>query len=296
MKRVEIFKSGTHRSTDGTEATYSDQTLRVTAAAYDPAIYKAPICIGHPQTDTPAYGWVQALEFSGGVLRAWVDEVEPTFAEAVAKGRYRNVSSSFWRPAAPGNPKPGVLYLRHVGFLGAAAPAVKGLATASFASADEGTLSFTGEDGRATLADMPGIGDELARARDALASAEVRGFCDRLLNEGRLVPGLRGMAEALLFAAPTDGAVSFAEEDGGQVAGQRQALMKFLALMPKAVHFGEFAPETGEDAAASGGVAFNLPAGYAVDPERAELLAEADRVAARDKLSFAEAVRKVAAR
>ncbi|WP_052730442.1 hypothetical protein [Sphingomonas sp. SRS2] len=62
-------------------------------------------------------------------------EMVPEMAEAVRKGLYRKVSASFYPPQHPGNPKRGQYYLRHVGFLGAAAPAVKGLGTLAFGEA-----------------------------------------------------------------------------------------------------------------------------------------------------------------
>lgn len=295
MKRIEVFKTGTHRAMDGTEATYSDSALRLTAAAYDPDTYKAPICIGHPQnTDAPAYGWVQGLEFAGGTLSAWADDVEPSFAQAVRDGRYRNVSASFWRPDAPSNPKAGVLYLRHVGFLGAVPPAVKGLKTASFAAGADGVLGFTRDSGADALLDVPpvagGFADLVERER-AVSRAEVTSFCDRLEKEGRLLPALRGMAETVLLGAPQDAAVSFAEKDGGEKAGFRQALMKLLSLMPKAVEFGEFAPAhlPGPDNRLR---EFVAPAGYSVDPQRADLMARAERLMLQHGLSFADAARR----
>ena len=72
------------------------------------------------------------LAFKEGIVTADPEKVEPNFAEMVNDGRFPKISSSFWPPNHPSNPKPGVWYLRHVGFLGAAAPAVKGLKPASF--------------------------------------------------------------------------------------------------------------------------------------------------------------------
>jgi hypothetical protein len=58
-------------------------------------------------------------------------------------GYFKKCSSSFYTPDSPSNPKPGVYYLRHVGFLGAAAPAVKGLRDATFAASEEGVVEFS---------------------------------------------------------------------------------------------------------------------------------------------------------
>ncbi len=300
MKRVEIFKVGTHRAMDGTEAAYGERELRVAAAAYDPAIYKAPIVIGHPEMDAPAYGWVEALEFAGGTLGAWVDQLAPEFEAAVAQGHYRNVSAAFWPADAPGNPKPGVLYLRHVGFLGAAAPAVKGLGVVNFAAKPAaGAVCYADGGGVAAFAEapaVPGGAADLARRAERIERAELRMFCDRLVAEGRLLPVMRGMAETLILTAPAKGVVAFAEADGGEAAGPREAIMRFLERLPKVVPFGEFAPAGGwRDGAGDGAAApsdFALPAGWRADPAREALLAEAERIVARDRVSFAEAVRR----
>ena len=69
------------------------------------------------------------VEFADDSLVAENDEVAPEFAEAVSAGRYKKVSASFFPPTAKNNPVPGVYYLKHVGFLGGAAPAVSGLGT-----------------------------------------------------------------------------------------------------------------------------------------------------------------------
>jgi len=127
---------------DGRVYSFSEADLRGAAAAYDPAVHEAPLVVGHPKTEDPAYGWVKSLAFSG-TLEAEPDRVEPQFAQMVNAGRFSKISASWYLPDAPANPKPGVLYLRHVGFLGAAAPAVKGLKNASFAGDGKGVVEFT---------------------------------------------------------------------------------------------------------------------------------------------------------
>jgi hypothetical protein len=99
--------------------------------------------VGHPQADLPAYGWVQSLSFSEGGIDATPAQVNADFADMVAAGAFKKISASFYSPDAPQNPVPGVYYLRHVGFLGAQAPAVKGLRTPSFADSEEGVVEFS---------------------------------------------------------------------------------------------------------------------------------------------------------
>jgi hypothetical protein len=143
VKRLEIFKPGRHTAKDGRSLTFTPEQLAACAAAYDPALHEAPIVIGHPKDNEPAYGWVKSLDFGGSTLNAEPHQVEPQFAEMVQAGRFKKVSASFYLPDAPENPKPGALYLRHIGFLGAQPPAVRGLKAASFADAGQGVVEFT---------------------------------------------------------------------------------------------------------------------------------------------------------
>ncbi|MCA3421002.1 MAG: peptidase [Roseomonas sp.] len=147
MKQLHIFRSGVHQPMQGGALEFREADLAATAAAYDPALGEAPLVVGHPKTDAPAYGWVRALRAEGGDLVAEPHQVEPAFAEMVQAGRFKKISASFYTPSHPSNPKPGAFYLKHVGFLGAAAPAVKGLRDVAFAAddADVVTLEFAAD-------------------------------------------------------------------------------------------------------------------------------------------------------
>ena len=149
---IHIFRAGSNTAMQGQTIAFGEADLAASAAAYDPARHEAPIIVGHPATDAPAFGWVQSLAAEGGDLNAMPRQVDPAFAEAVAAGRYKKVSASFYQPGSPHNPVPGVYYLRHVGFLGAQPPAVKGLAPVQFADDGGDCVSFEfGEH------DIPGI-------------------------------------------------------------------------------------------------------------------------------------------
>lgn len=143
-KPLQIFKPGRHTAMSGAALAFSESDLQASAAAYDPALFEAPIVVGHPSLDAPAYGWVKSLAFAEGALDAEPCQVDPAFAELVSAGRYKKISAAFFSPTAKNNPVPGVFYLRHVGFLGAQAPAVKGLRTPEFAEAEaeEGVVEF----------------------------------------------------------------------------------------------------------------------------------------------------------
>lgn len=140
----QIFRAGVHVDAHGLTRTITRADLEATISAYDPALHDAPAVIGHPEQTAPAYGWVRGLKMDGDVLSADFADVDPEFKEMVNKRRFPKVSASFYPPDDPRNPKPGVWYLRHVGFLGAAAPIVKGLAPANF-SEDEAVVTFTAD-------------------------------------------------------------------------------------------------------------------------------------------------------
>lgn len=143
MKAFEIFKPGRHTASSGSTLTFSEDQLRAAVAAYDPALHEAPIVVGHPRDNGPAYGWIKSLQFSDGAITAEPVQLDADFAEMVQAGRFKKRSASWYLPDAPNNPKPGSLYLRHVGFLGAQPPAVKGLKEVAFAEDEPGVVEFS---------------------------------------------------------------------------------------------------------------------------------------------------------
>jgi len=142
LKRIHIFKTGTHTASNGATLPFSEDDLKAAAASYDPSLHEAPIVVGHPKDNAPAFGWVQNLSYNDGNLYAVPHQVNPDFDEQTEAGAYKKVSASWYLPDHPNNPKPGQLYLRHVGFLGAQPPAIKGLEAVQFGDSDEGTLEF----------------------------------------------------------------------------------------------------------------------------------------------------------
>lgn len=142
MKPLHIFKPGKHTAMSGDSFNFSESDLAATVRAYSPALHEAPLVIGHPKHDAPAAGWVKSLQATPEGLTAETQQVDPAFAELVGKGSYKKISASFYHPDSPSNPVPGVYYLRHVGFLGAQPPAIKGLRPIDLADTDEGVIEF----------------------------------------------------------------------------------------------------------------------------------------------------------
>lgn len=143
MKRVPIFRPGKHTSANGVTLDFSEEQLAASIAAYDPKKHEAPLVIGHPKDNGPAWGWVSGLNFAEGEVVAETAQVSAEFGEMVEAGRFKKVSASWYTPDSPSNPVPGVFYLRHVGFLGAMPPAIKGLSPLQFSEDEEGVLEFS---------------------------------------------------------------------------------------------------------------------------------------------------------
>lgn len=130
MKWIEVFKAGTHTDSAGNKREWTDDDLKTIVEKYNaretPDATEAPIVLGHPKTDDPAFGWIKELKVEAGKLFALPSTVVDEAKEWIAKGMYKKVSIAL-------NPD---LSLRHVGLLGAVPPAVKGLAPVKFREVD----------------------------------------------------------------------------------------------------------------------------------------------------------------
>lgn len=142
----EILKTGKFTSSNGVEKEFNLSDLEKIAADYNPSVSEAPIVIGHPKTNDPAFGWIDSLKVSGDRLIASAKQIVPEFMESLKNGLFKKRSVSLTPDG----------YLRHVGFLGAELPAVKGLADISFSDDRSTDESFEFAD-LSTLAEEPQV-------------------------------------------------------------------------------------------------------------------------------------------
>lgn len=293
---IKLFRPGTFTSVEGKQLTFSEADMAAIAAAYDPVTDPAPLVVGHPKLEDPAWGWVSDLQVVDGVLAAVPEKVEPAFAEAVAAGRYRKVSAQFYDPDHSANPRPGSWYLKHVGFLGGAAPAVKGLGTVAFAAADgpfatiETTIEETDmseQDKTAAFAEREAeitrretavqeresaLTDREQTVSQALHASNVS-FAEQLVSETKLAPAGRDILVGLLdhLEATATSTASFGE--GNAELKPAAALKKLLTGAQPLISLGEAAPPRDED---EGSVAsFAAPPGFEADPARLKIHAKA---------------------
>jgi hypothetical protein len=328
--RLHICRPGTYRTTTGREITLSAADLAACAAAYDPAAHQAPLVVGHPRTDDPAFGWVSDLAAdAAGELTAGVEQVADELRDAVSAGRYRRLSASFFPPVHERNPRPGTWYLRHVGFLGAAEPAVQGLRRAELGApdADIDTIDFgapvgaaananaetpampqqsadTGQTETETL-DLAAERAQLAADRAALSAEratrqaqEIADFAAQVVETQHYAPHVGDTIRTVVVAlAQGEETVDFgAPEDGAAPvqldrAASLRRLVSALADPANRVPQGEATAPEGERA--PGTADFAAPDGYEVPAAEQALHRKATAYAAEKGVDFITAYKAV---
>ncbi len=132
---IEIFKGGTQVDSSGNQHD-GDDMIDKAVSSFNAAEHEPPLVVGHPKDNAPSFGWAHDLktEVKDGtkVLLAKFKDVVPELEEMVKAGRYKKRSAAFYPDGR----------LRHVGFLGAVPPAVKGLADLNFNDAEQEPVSF----------------------------------------------------------------------------------------------------------------------------------------------------------
>ena len=171
----QIFRAGTHTPMSGRPLSFAPEDLASIACRYNWRKDLAPICLGHPADNAPSYGEVTDLFAEQGKLFAHA-LVSPGLVMAVRNGHYKFVSPSFNLPA--GRTATHLAELRHVGFLGATPPAVKGMPPLSFAEAKDPVVLCFGE------------GGEVFSNEQETHFSEAEAIAARVLNYREILPSL----------------------------------------------------------------------------------------------------------
>lgn len=200
---IEVFRAGTHTDSKGKGCTFTTGDLDEMVA--NVSLGKPPAVLGHPEHNDPAYGWGE-LKRDGESLFARFDDVNPAFEAGVKTGAYRNRSVSVIKDKQHG------WRVRHIGWLGAAPPAIDGLKPVSFtadesaeqhefANGDDMTMSWA-------LSDVAGM---LRGVREWVIGKDGLETADRVLPDYRITSvsdaatRLRERADTTLYtASPTD--------------------------------------------------------------------------------------------
>lgn len=312
MKKIAIFKTGTHTATNGQSLNATADFIREVVRGYNPKSHEAPAVIGHPQNSHPAYGWVESLSFdeSKGILYATFKQLEAQFIKLLKDGRFKKRSASFYPPNHPANPTKGKPYLRHVGFLGAEPPAVKGLAdfsddkdclTYEFAEISPNQLTK-----ETTMPKEPSLDasqvigfaereariqarEEAVEAREkALAKTKQQGFYDfteSLLLAGKIAPAEReAIISVLVDADNANRTFSFSENGVFGERSSSDALKAVLERLSPIIEFGEITATNPNNR--------RLPQAIGNEVGNEQLAQQIQAYADKHQLDYAEAVQQ----
>lgn len=228
---IEVFKAGTHVDSKGTEATFTAADLDQ-LAANSVKFGPVPAVLGHPKHNDPAYAW-GTLKREGDSLFAKFTDVHPGFEAGVKSGAYRNRSISVFKDPAHGW-RP-----RHVGWLGAALPAIDGLKPVEFAADAADVHEFAAEVDPWTLAGaLDDMAAGLRAVRDNLIATSGLEAADAAIPDWRIT-SLSSTAQRIRDDARDDGTalrpfsrsstgadMPFSQEDLDRTAAETEARVR----------------------------------------------------------------------
>ena len=170
---IPIFRGG--KQTDSNGVVHDgDALIDKAIAKFNAAVHEPPACIGHPKDDAPAYGWVKGLkkvaDKTGNLLLARFGQVEPAFSAMVQEGRIKKRSAAFYPDGT----------LRHVAFLGAMPPAVKGLPDVAFAEGDAASFEYSESFAWDSIADV------FRRLREWIIETKDQDTADRIIPDWKI--------------------------------------------------------------------------------------------------------------
>lgn len=250
----QIFKTGRHTDSKGNTHDWTIEDL-------DKIVYQAnnvhkdsPICVGHPQSNSPAYGWLKDVQRIGNGLYCDFKDVQKEFVEAVKKGLFKNRSISLDKD----------LNIRHLAFLGGQAPAIKGLEQFCFeADNDFQNIELSDfsdiqdkqkntknerekeveklEEMQSQLAEKDKKIDELqkqiADVKNEQKLKEFEDFCDEAITKGNILPKHKESIVNILTACDKMETFNFSD------SGEKDAVttVKDFIGSLKIMNFGEIA-------------------------------------------------------
>lgn len=146
---VEIFRVGDWTSSNGYRHDWTSEDLDAIVDAYmnqdEEHPWVAPVVLGHPVDNSPAYGWVEKVYRVGDVLMARLVKLNKAFVKMLKDGAFKNRSIMV--------DENNLLW--HIGFLGAVPPAVSGLAPIEFKAPKGGRVMTFQLDGTTTGIEVP---------------------------------------------------------------------------------------------------------------------------------------------
>jgi hypothetical protein len=226
IKGMEIFRVGRWTDSSGRTDTWTREDLEKIAARFD-AQEQAPLVLGHPkEASAPAYGWVTRVWVEGKRLLADVAKVPEQLITALKEGWYRKRSISL-------SPD---MRLRHVGLLGAAAPAVAGLRDIALSSGEgDATYEFSTKEEGPMKTDLERAQARIAELEAELATMKAGGeFKEQLAAKDKEIAKAKAEAKAA-EEAKAKAEKEFGEYKAKALTAAREARFEALVKAGKAL-------------------------------------------------------------
>lgn len=262
-KYCEILKTGTFTDSKGNEHTFTTDDLDKISSNFKNVHNRVPICVGHPQTNSPAYGWFNEVKRIGNSLFCNFKGVQDEFKKAVNSGLFKNRSLSLDKD----------LNIRHLAFLGGQAPAIKGLEDFcfegdtetdvvlecenkfNFEDEQENKVINNGKDKDLELEELQKKFDEQKAENERLKkeiaeklqvekTKEFEDFCSEAIKSGNILPKHKKGVINILSACDTVQNYDFADGEAKTAVDEVKAFIKSLKVMD----FKEIAKQSNADA------------------------------------------------
>ncbi|CGJ83006.1 Uncharacterised protein [Salmonella enterica subsp. enterica serovar Typhi] len=324
MSAIHIFKAGTHTDMHGKKLPFTPDDLAACVKAYDPSVHEAPLVIGHPRTEDPAWGWVKALSLSGVDLMAEPAQLDPQFAEIGLKqvsfseqeegvvefadwqaitnaslwGKLRDflIARFSLDEAEKVLPEWQLNSLREEAYRDTLSQDAAG---AQFSETGPGPSSASNEESSMTKEEIEALQEENRRLKQQAADRDARdaqvrqeqlhkdnvAFAEKLVAEGRLAPRASSVVVALLDAvAGGDKPVEFAEGES-----RTPLATAFRSLLSDGEPVMNFAEQATKDRVGDA-VKVDVAEFAEADPERLALHQKAVALSKKEGISYEAAV------
>nr|MCL4492326.1 hypothetical protein [Nitrospirota bacterium] len=187
---------------------------------YNPEFHEAPEVIGHPKDNGPAWGWAKEFKREGQILYYEPKDRVSEFQEMIDKKMFKKRSLSLYADLTP----------RHIGWLGAQPPAVKGLPDTSFSEEAE-LITFEFSEASA----INTVGGIMQRLREWMIGKFGTDAADQVVNNWEIdelkncMPDEMVAESSTAFSEPTDKGGSMPTQREQELEKQLEDLMRQVA-------------------------------------------------------------------
>lgn len=237
-----ILKTGSFKDSNGKEHNFTTADLDKIVDNFNNNHNRVPVCVGHPKSNSPAYGWLNSVKRIGENLYCDFKDVQNEFKTAVKEGLFKNRSISLDKD----------FNIRHLAFLGGQAPAIKGLEEFCFEGDENSTEieinEFTdyeenenGKDNQVTTEELQKQLDsanaenerlkaELEAKKQAEQTKDFEDFCAEAIKNGNILPKHKESVINILTACSDFGTFNFADKEDVNAVDAAKDFIKSIKI------------------------------------------------------------------